>query len=82
MPARSAAAEPPQARSLVNSARARGLLTQAEADVLWAQDLTAPIMARVLLIRSRGHSLRAALHATAGGAGEEKLRSYLAARAV
>ena len=51
------------ARDLVNGARARGELTQQEADLLWAQGLSAPLMARVLLIHSRGHSIRAALEA-------------------
>ena len=65
------------AQDLVNNARARGLLTQAEADVLWTQNLSAPLMARVLLIRSRGHSLRSALKATAGDAENER-RSHRA----
>ena len=38
------------ARDLINAARARGLLTKAEADVLWCQELTAAEVARVLLI--------------------------------
>ena len=49
------------ARTLVNRARARGQLTQADADLLWAQEITAPQMARVLLNHSRGFSLRALL---------------------
>ena len=49
------------ARALVNNARARGQLTQADADLLWAQNLTAQQMARVLLLLSRGSSLRALL---------------------
>ena len=56
------------ARDLVNGARARGELTQQEADLLWAQSLSAPLMARVLLLHSRGHSLRHALQSTAGDA--------------
>ena len=52
-----------QSRDLVNNARARGLLTREDADLLWAQSLSAPLMARVLLIHSRGSSLRAALSA-------------------